>query len=253
MVHVCARTVSRLFLVKTVKGVHAQLKGLEFWLKIKDKSLRSSCKEEGEGHMKSMKWMGSAFLVLVMVLGTLSLVAEARRERARRGPQVPLIEAEATRLQFMREEENMARLVYRQMYAIHGARIFGNIARSEERHALQVARKLAKYGVTDPSADNPDGVFDNADLQSLHDSLIASGGLSLSGALHAGALIEETDIADLEAAIGETTHADLARMYSNLLAASKNHLRAFVWQLETAGETYTPTVLTQEEFDAIVN
>jgi hypothetical protein len=195
-----------------------------------------------------------------MVLGGLVLTAEARRERAKGGPAEPLSAEEQARLQRMVQEETLARLVYQQMFEVHNARVFGNIARSEARHAQQVAQKFAKYGVTDPLADHSgssgDIVFADADLKKLYASLTDPNGPAMNScteALRAGALIEEMDILDLETALSETTHADLARMYSNLLNASRNHLRAFVWQLEAAGEDYTPQQLSVESFNAIVN
>ena len=44
-------------------------------------------------------------------------------------------------------------------------------------------------------------------------------------------LIEETDITDLEDAIANTNDAYITQVYSNLLRASRNHLKAFNRQL----------------------
>jgi hypothetical protein len=52
----------------------------------------------------------------------------------------------------------------------------------------------------------------------------------------------------------ETDNADIERVYQNLLAGSKNHLRAFVTNLKApTGETYAPQYLGQAAYDAIVN
>ena len=57
---------------------------------------------------------------------------------------------------------------------------------------------------------------------------MAQGSQSVAEALKVGAAIEEIDILDLEERLAETGNAAIERVYSNLLAGSKNHLRAFV-------------------------
>ena len=133
-------------------------------------------------------------------------------------------------LLYMREEEKLARDVYNAFYDRYGLRVFSNIAASEQAHMNAVLTLLNRYGLADPAATTP-GVFNNADLQALYDDLIAQGNQSLTEALRAGVLIEETDIADLQDGLALTTHADLRAVYNNLLRASQNHLRAFSRQL----------------------
>jgi hypothetical protein len=203
--------------------------------------------------MPSIKRIVLALLTVVMVSGTMGADLEARRARGRLASGESLSAQEADWLQFMRQEEDLAWQVYRLMHETWGAPVFRRIMTSEERHVRQVARMLARYGLPDPMAGNADGTFDDADLQALYGGLVESGAQSLPDALRAGALIEETDIADLEKAIGQTTHADLARMYGSLLAASENHLRAFAAQLEALAEPYIPRVLPRDRFDSIVN
>ncbi|WP_456368238.1 DUF2202 domain-containing protein, partial [Thermococcus sp.] len=79
------------------------------------------------------------------------------------------------------------------------------------------------------------------------------GSQSTEDALKVGALIEETDIEDLEKWISETDNEDIKQVYSNLMAGSENHLRAFVSQLEAMGVTYTAQVLPQEQVDEILS
>lgn len=206
--------------------------------------------------MKQSKWICGALLTMLMLLNVMVLSAEARRERTARQSTAPLSADEAADLTFMREEEKLARDVYREMYEAWKMPIFANIAKSEERHTRQVLRLLTRYGIGDPVLSDEVGDFDNEELGRLYEQLVAQGsgeGSTLPDALEVGGLIEETDIVDLRVAIQNTTHADIKRVYSNLMEASKNHLRAFVGQMEAAGVTYTPALLSQEEFDAIVN
>jgi hypothetical protein len=68
-----------------------------------------------------------------------------------------------------------------------------------------------------------------------------------------GALIEEVDMIDLKRAIEETDNADIRRLYENLMTGSRNHLRAYVGQIEDLGVVYEAQYLSQEEVDAIVD
>jgi hypothetical protein len=77
------------------------------------------------------------------------------------------------------------------------------------------------------------------------------GSVSLDEALKAGALIEETDILDLEKEILATGNASVKRVFTNLLFGSENHLRAFTGILKMRKITYEPVLLSQEYYTAI--
>lgn len=139
----------------------------------------------------------------------------------------PLTAEETADLLYMREEEKLARDVYQQFFEKWNLVIFENIAASEDRHTNAIARKLARYGVADPGADYPAGVYANQELNQLYATLIAQGGVSVEAALEVGVLIEEVDIADLEEALLRTNKLDIKRVYTNLLDGSYNHLEAF--------------------------
>lgn len=163
-----------------------------------------------------------------------------------------LDEAEQATLLFMREEEKLARDVYLTLYGIHGAEVFANIMESEQRHFDSVGTLIVKYGLTDPASPDVYGVFHDARLQALYDELVARGATDLLSALYVGGLIEETDMDDLANAIEESDQQDLDRTYDNLREGSKDHLRAFVSNIEALGETYTPQYLSAEEVAEIL-
>lgn len=139
--------------------------------------------------------------------------------------------SEAADLAFMREEEKMARDLYRAFFAAWDNDIFANIAASEQRHMDAVLGLLTLYGLTDPAAGQPEGQFTNGDVQALYDSLLDQGMASEIAALEAAQLVEETDIADLESAIAGTGNTAILRVYRNLLKGSQNHLAAFTNRL----------------------
>ena len=138
-----------------------------------------------------------------------------------------LTEAQQATLIFMHEEEKVARDVYLHLYELWGDVIFSNIAQSEQQHMDALSRLMVKYGVADPASGLPVGVFQNSDLQALYDALILQGEASRSDACEVGVLIEETDIADLDAAIQGSTTQDTITVYGNLRAGSYKHLSAF--------------------------
>ncbi|MBI4907039.1 MAG: DUF2202 domain-containing protein [Acidobacteria bacterium] len=144
----------------------------------------------------------------------------------------PLTPEETKVLQFMREEEKMARDVYTALYEKWNLRIFDNIAKSEARHFEAVGSFLAAYGVEDPAANLPAGVYKNETLTALYAKLMEQGTASVEGALAAGVAIEKQDIADLESALVGTAKVDLKTMYTNLTAGSLSHLEAFETTLE---------------------
>ena len=134
---------------------------------------------------------------------------------------------ETADMQYMREEEKLARDVYNVMYEKWQLRIFSNIAQSEQRHTDAVRSLIIKYAVTDPAATTAPGVFVNGDLQALYNELVSRGSVSKDAAIGVGVLIEQTDIADLKRARANTGKADILQVYGNLLDGSNNHLAAF--------------------------
>jgi hypothetical protein len=158
---------------------------------------------------------------------------------------------ERKQLLLMREEEKLANDVYVVLARQYPDAPFAQIATSEARHASAVQRQLDRAGIADPTIGSAVGEFDNAKLQKLYDALIARGSASLTEALKVGALVEETDIADLRKSLKGVKDAQLKRVYTNLERASGQHLRIFTTALKDAGVTYAPTVLTQRSYDAI--
>ena len=162
-----------------------------------------------------------------------------------------LTEAEKASLMEMREEEKLAREVYLAMNAKYNYRVFANIAKGENAHTSAVLFIMKGFGLTDPSPVAATE-FSNPLFTDLYAKLTAKGSVSLVEALKVGAFIEEYDIADLQRHLAETENATVAKVYGNLLRGSKFHLKAFTNALKIQGATYTPTVLTVEEYNKIL-
>ena len=112
-------------------------------------------------------------------------------------PKEPLSDAEKKGLLLMREEEKLARDLYKALYDKWGIRAFSNIAKSEQQHMDSVKALLDRYGLADPVGSNKPGEFSDPALQKAYDDLLKKGLLSRAEAVTVGAMVEELDIKDL--------------------------------------------------------
>ena len=201
--------------------------------------------------------MNRQWILALALSGTLSMLAhpvEAGRGGGG-GQWVPsLTSMEQADLVFMRQEEKLARDIYLHSEERYAIPPFANIAASEQRHMDAMLQLLQRYRVSDPVAGSPIGQFADSSLQALHDNLLALGDNSALTALKVGGFIEEADMRDIVAAIDRSEHADIDRVYGNLLCGSRNHLRAFAGQIVLAtGLPYSAQLLPQTEVDAILS
>ncbi|HPG08683.1 MAG: DUF2202 domain-containing protein [Saprospiraceae bacterium] len=168
-------------------------------------------------------------------------------------PEEPLSPAEIQGLNWMREEEKLARDVYAISNGYWNRQVFAHITSSEQSHMDGIGYLLEKYDLPDPITSDETGVFADQVLQSLFDSLKIASSQSVIAALETGAWIEELDILDLDVQIELADNQDILLVYENLQKGSRNHLRAFVRNLDMEGVTYQPQLLSEERYLAIIN
>lgn len=162
-----------------------------------------------------------------------------------------LTQQEIDDLTFLREEEKLARDIYRFSYELYGERAFSNIANSEQVHMDKVLELLVKYNIDDPASET-EGVFNNQELQQLYNELKAKSTLSLIDALWVGATIEDLDINDISINETRTTKEDILLVYESLKCASRNHIRGYTFKLSEFEITYTPAFISAEEYEEII-
>ena len=155
-------------------------------------------------------------------------------------------------LQYMREEEKLARDVYLTLGEKWDLQVFKNISNSETKHTLAIKALLDRYQLEDPVKNDARGVFSNKHLRELYQKLIKQGQKSRVEALKVGALVEDLDIKDLQDALARTDKQDIRFVYSNLKRGSENHLRAFMRMLKLYGGQYFPKYISKQEFDSIL-
>lgn len=197
------------------------------------------------------KIVTTAALACSLILITTAMAAPAGKKQSSNNE---LSQIEIANLQFMREEEKLARDVYLTMDQYWGQQTsaFANIAVSEESHTSTIDYLLEKYDIEDPVISDEIGVFTNPELQELYHTLVEQGSVSFIDGLHVGALIEEVDMEDILAAIEATDERAMILAYSNLLDGSKSHLRGFVSVIEAQGLVYEAQVLDTDEVQLIL-
>ncbi len=156
-------------------------------------------------------------------------------------------------LQFLREEEKLARDVYLSLAELYDVPIFSNIASAEQRHMELLGSILEQAGIADPVQNDAVGVFVNAELAALYVDLVQQGKVSLVDALIVGATIEDLDIKDITQMMQNSNDEALSTTWEVLKCGSDNHLRAFIGMLEGEGASYSPQFISPNEFDAIIN
>jgi len=130
-------------------------------------------------------------------------------------------------------------------------RPFQNIQRSEQMHREAMSGVLKSNRVPLPRSVSG-RKFATSELNDLFDKLRDQGSKSEVAALRAGALIEETDIADLRKMQAVSKSDSDKAVFANLEAASGNHFRAFVRNLEARGGKYAPSVLSPADANKIL-
>jgi hypothetical protein len=211
--------------------------------------------------------------------GTIALASysdESTQGSSNKKTAIELDDGEKTHLIFMREEEKLAHDVYTTLgEAYPDTTVFANIVLSEETHTGIIADKLDQYGIDDPSTTTEVGEFTGEDygwyFTEKYNVLVNMGLEGLLEALYVGALIEELDMYDIvacpkvivstdndidegECGMEYTDEKSLVTTYSSLLEGSKDHLRAYVGNIEAIiGEgNYTAQYLSQDEVDDIL-
>lgn len=129
--------------------------------------------------------------------------------------------------------------------------IFKNIAKAEQNHMDKLLQQVDLCNFED-SVLPEEGEFNNSHIQDLYDALTTQGDISLVEAYKVGSTIEDVDIFDLDEFSLKTENETLLDIYGNLTCGSRNHMRAFIKQLENEGESYTPQFISQEHFDSIL-
>jgi len=167
--------------------------------------------------MRAKKFTAAIVLAAIAAVGFAPLANAATRPTT----------AQKLQLQYLVEEEKLARDVYLYLAENVTTAKFANIAKSEQTHMDQIAAVLKTYNYFNPTTTRAAGVFRDKSLQALYNTLIAQGSVDVAAAMQVGRDIENLDIKDLQVMLKATMPADMKLALDNLLKGSYNHLAAF--------------------------
>ena len=167
--------------------------------------------------------MRKSAIAVVMAAGLIAGVAPVQAATTPARPTA----AQKLQLQYLVEEEKLARDVYAYLAANVTSQKFSNIVKSEQTHMDNISTLLKKYNYFNPTTTRAPGVFRDVELQKLYNDLIAQGSVSVAAAMQVGVAIEELDIADLKKMMANPAPADVKLAWDLLLKGSINHLAAF--------------------------
>lgn len=205
--------------------------------------------------MTAVKKSPVFFAILFALTGMMATLA-AHASGPGNGSSHELSEDAEHYVYFMREEEQLARDTYLYLDQLWGEEtpVFANIALSEEKHMTAMVGLMDKYGLTGPVIQfddlwsDPDNLFlfadgwasgeydEEEDLNHLISLLLDIGDNSKEEGAIVGALIEETDILDIQHAIEVSEdYYDIVKVYESLMCGSRNHLRGFWANLVSMG------------------
>jgi hypothetical protein len=167
--------------------------------------------------MRSKRFTAAVALVVIASFGMAPMANAATRPTT----------AQKLQLQYLVEEEKLARDVYLYLATNVSSYKFANIARAEQTHMDQVGLLLKSYNYFNPTLSRAQGVFRNTTLQSLYASLTAKGSTDIWAAYQVGVEIETLDIADIQNMLDDAMPAEMSLVLQRLLNGSINHLAAF--------------------------
>jgi hypothetical protein len=167
--------------------------------------------------MRAKKFTAAIVLAAIAAIGFAPLANAATRPTT----------AQKLQLQYLIEEEKLARDVYLYLAANVTTLKFANIAKSEQTHMDQIAVILKTYNYFNPTLTRAPGVFRDKSLQALYNELIEQGSTDVAAAMQVGRDIENLDIKDIQVMLKSTMPADMKLALNNLLRGSINHLAAF--------------------------
>jgi hypothetical protein len=168
-------------------------------------------------------------------------------------PQAPLSDSEKQDIVYLQESEKLERDLYArfaQQYT--SVPLFASLGKAATVYMVADDVILQRYNIPDPEQ-GLQGKFSDQKLQALYNNWADSGSISVMNALTACATSEDMHIADLEAAIGRTDNDDLKFIYRQQLVFSRNNLRALVQWITSFGGTFSPTYLSKDYYNALIN
>lgn len=162
-------------------------------------------------------------------------------------------EEEKQSLEYMTEEEKLARDYAALMGTKHNSDFFNKIAEGKQTDLDNIKDILTGKNVEDPVKNDEAGIFKTDTFKDLYARLSEEGSQNLNNALKGGAEIAELQIKDLNKYLTIVTDTDVKNNFTELKKTSEKNLKSYVNQLSQRGYGYFPKHLTSDDFNKILN
>lgn len=133
---------------------------------------------------------------------------------------------EVASLRYARQQEKLARDVYRALERRWSMSVFRTLARSHGQGMVAVKALLTRYRIADPVAGRGEGRFADPAFSRLYRNSVRQGQWSRWDARSVGVRIESREMRELRARLLSAAHPDVRRLLTQLRQASSSHLRA---------------------------
>jgi hypothetical protein len=155
----------------------------------------------------------------------------------------------------MYEGEKLSYDLYTEFFNRWGLKVFDQVREIKALHMLKINYVMGINGIPGGtgSAGSESGKYENREIQALYNEYTVLGNISDVAALETAALIEENEISALRSYNKSLTDEAALKIFSLIGRATENQLRAFVKSLEISGVKYEPSVLSEKDYEAIIN
>ena len=150
----------------------------------------------------------------------------------------------------VREDEKVARDLYKAFFDNYKLKTFENISKAEANH-MKAAEKLLDYYEVEYPAASDYGKFADTARQALYERYLQKGNTAME-AFKVMVYLEEENIVSYNEVLKDITNPNIKLVIENLSKASENHLRAAVRQITALGGTYQASLMTEEQYKSII-
>lgn len=150
----------------------------------------------------------------------------------------------------VREDEKLARDIYKAFFDKYKLKAFENISKAETNHIRAVELLFSYYEIDFPPVGNY-GSFEDSVRQAKYGELIRLGSTAME-AFKVMAYIEEENIVSYSEVLADISNPNIILVIENLAKASENHLKAAVRQITSLGGTYQAQIMSEEKYREII-
>lgn len=149
-------------------------------------------------------------------------------------------------------EEKMSYDLMSEFYNNWQLEVFNSVKERDAKHVWCMDKVIMKYGFNNSSSVSVD-LFNDKKVQAFYDEMSVKGSISDLSALEAAAYVKERSISELREKIQTQSDPYIVKIIFLMEKASQNQFRALVNSIKLSGAEYTPSYLTDDEYNNIIS